>query len=154
MYSTVTGISFKINEDGSITRIGDFGQRQYSNPIGEEKPMILKMYLTQNSMECGDQVDFLWDIVNGDENILIISQGGYETSCEIPDTGKVTITSDILSDDISITIESSNKIGKTCARKILTVAKRKNEVSGSMAVTVFYIVVGLFILFGVIVQFF
>lgn len=154
MYNTTTGVTFTINDDGSITRAGNFDKKSNINVDSSEKPMILKMYLSQDSMECGEQVDFLWDIANGKENVLTISQSGYETSCEIPDSGAITITSDILSDNINITIESSNEIGKVYARKILMVSKRKNEVSGSMAVTIFYLIVGLFILLGIIAKFF
>lgn len=104
-------------------------------------------------MECGESVVFHWSIVNGNKNELTIAQGGYEDTFEIPDTGELNIESDIFYQDISLTIQSKNESGTVYARKILSLSKRKNEFKGSVAATVFYIIVFALIITSIIIKF-
>lgn len=150
---THSGITFRINEDGSITRTGDFVVSTKLTNNTKEKPEILKMYLSKDYMECGETVIFYWSIQNGNKNSLTFTQGGYEETFEIPDTGELNIESDIDSQDISLTIQSENESGKVYARKVLSLSKRKNEFQGSIAVTVVYILVFVLIIVGIISKF-
>lgn len=152
-YRTHTGVTFRINEDGSITRTGSYPDFTQSVTNSKEKPEILKMYLSKEHMECGESVVFHWSIVNGNKNELTIAQGGYEDTFEIPDTGELNIESDIFYQDISLTIQSKNESGTVYARKILSLSKRKNEFKGSVAATVFYIIVFALIITSIIIKF-
>lgn len=149
---TYSGMTFRINEDGSITRTGFYSDFSKSVNNSKEKPQILKMYLSKDHMECGESVVFYWNIENSCKNELTIAQSGYEDTFEIPDTGELNIESDIISHDISLTIHSENESGAVYARKILSLSKRKNEFNGSIAVTIFYIIVFALILTGIILK--
>lgn len=150
---THSGITFRINEDGSITRTGDFVVSTKSANNVKEKPEILKIYLSKDHMECGETVVFCWSIINSNRNLLTLAQGGHEEMFEIPDTGELNIESDIDHQDILLTIQSENESGKIYARKILSLSKRKNEFQGSVAVTIVYILAFTLIIIGIISKF-
>lgn len=134
-YSTSNGLTFKINEDGTITKIG--GLDNVSNKdasIDTEKPSISKFYLSSDTLKCGDTILMHWAIEGSVRNVLTLRQGNSEVSDEIPDTGTLNIVSDISTENITIDIESSNDVGKVYARRQVLVNKRdntfKNENSG------------------------
>lgn len=128
-YKTSSGISFKINEDGSITKIGSWNYDVDSTMVYSSRPQIAKMYLSNDQLTCGDTVYFSWSIIDGEECTLTIEQGRYQETYNIPSVGEMNISSDILSDDITLTIGSRNDYGESNSRKTLFVKKRKNDVT-------------------------
>ena len=128
-YKTSSGISFKINEDGSITKIGSWNYTDDNAKVYSSRPQIAKMYLSNDQLTCGDIVFFSWSIIDGEECTLTIEQGRYKETYNIPSVGEMNISSDILSDDITLTIGSKNDCGESNSRKTLFVRKRKNDVS-------------------------
>ena len=109
-FTTKNGITIKINEDGSITQIGSWNYSIGKSSVYSSRPQIAKMYLSNDLLTCGETVQFSWSIIDGEENTLTIEQGGYETVYNIPSTGEMNISSDIISDDIRFTIGSKNDI--------------------------------------------
>lgn len=126
-FTTSNGITIKINEDGSITQTGSWSYSIGKSSIYSSRPQIAKMYLSNEHLTCGETVQFSWSIIDGEDNTLTIQQGGYETTYNIPSIGEMNILSDILSDNISMTISSKNSIGETNARRVLQVTKKANE---------------------------
>lgn len=126
-FTTSNGITIKINEDGSITQIGSWDYSIGKSSIYSSRPQIAKMYLSKDNLTCGETVQFSWSIIDGEDNTLTIQQGGYESTYNIPSTGEMNISSDILSDNINMTISSKNSIGETNARRTLHVSKKANE---------------------------
>ncbi len=111
---------FILNEDGSITR------KQYT-PIkcpsnhGEYsiRPTIMKFYCSSDHMTCGEQVRIFWTIQYTDEVSVTISQGEYSSTESMPAEGELTLTSNIASDDIVITITAKNSSGIISSRKTI-----------------------------------
>ncbi len=130
-FTTHNGVTIKINEDGSVSRTGSWDFQTRRNEYYQNKPQIAKMYLSSDNLICGDYVKFIWDIIDGEENILTIEQSGYEKSCNIPSSGELNISSDIHSGDMFLTIDSKNSLGRTILRKTIFVKKRKNDVKFS-----------------------
>ena len=126
-FTTSNGITIKINEDGSITQTGSWDYSIGKTSIYSSRPQIAKMYLSNEHLTCGETVQFSWSIIDGEDNTLTIQQGGYESTYNIPPVGEMNISSDILSDNISMTISSKNHIGETNARRVLQVMKRAND---------------------------
>lgn len=126
-FTTSNGITIKINEDGSITQTGSWDYSIGKSSIYSSRPQIAKMYLSNEHLTCGETVQFSWSIIDGEDNTLTIQQGGYESIYNIPSVGEMNISSDILSDNISMTISSKNHIGETNARRVLQVMKRAND---------------------------
>ena len=128
-YKTSSGISFKINEDGSITKIGSWNYDVDSTKVYSSRPQIAKMYLSNDQLTCGDTVYLSCSIIDREECTLTIEQGRYQETYNIPSVGEMNISSDILSDDITLTIGSRNDYGESNSRKTLFVKKRKNDVT-------------------------
>lgn len=146
--------NFIINEDGSITR------KKYT-PIerpsckGEytSRPTIMKFYCSSDHMTCGEQVKVFWAIQDADEVSVTISQGGYSTNESMPAEGELTLTSNISSDDITITITARNSSGIISSRKTIALKKRVNTVQTNVGANVVYIIVIILILSGLILKF-
>ena len=126
-FTTSNGITIKINEDGSITQTGSWDYNIGKSSIYSSRPQIAKMYLSNEHLTCGETVQFSWSIIDGEDNTLTIQQGGYESIYNIPSVGEMNISSDILSDNISMTISSKNHVGETNTRRVLQVMKRAND---------------------------
>jgi hypothetical protein len=151
-FTTSNGITIKINEDGSITQIGSWDYKIGKSSIYPSRPQIAKMYLSNEHLTCGETVQFSWSIIDGEDNTLIIEQGGYETMYNIPAVGEINISSDIISDDIYLTVGSKNDYGEVNARKTLRVAKRRNDVKASKSASVIYAIIAIFIFISLIIR--
>ncbi len=145
---------FIINEDGSITR------KKYT-PIdrpsykGEytSRPTIMKFYCSSDHMTCGEQVKVFWAIQDADEVSVTISQGGYSTTESMPAEGELTLTSNISSDDITITITARNSSGIVSSRKTIALSKRANTVQTNVGATVVLVIVIILVLLKLLLPF-
>ena len=152
-YTTSSGITIKINEDGTITRMGSWAEKIAKVQTFSDKPQIAKMLLSNDNLTCGDSVTLHWGIIEGKENTLTIEQGGHITMYNIPDNGELNISSDILSDDIQLTIGSKNDIGQTFSRRTLKVQKRGNDVKLTKTASIGQTIVLIIICLAIILKF-
>ncbi len=145
---------FIINEDGSITRkkCTPIERPSYQGEF-TTRPTIMKFYCSSDHMTCGEQVKVFWAIQDSDEVTVTISQGGYSTIESMPAEGGLTLTSNISSDDITITITARNSSGIISSRKMIALSKRVNTVQTNIGATVVYVIVIILVLWGLILKF-
>lgn len=145
---------FVINEDGSITRkkytpiVRSLSKGEYG-----ARPTIMKLYCSSDHMKCGEQVKVYWAIQDADEVSITISQGGYSTTELMPAEGKITLTSNISAEDITITISAKNSSGAISSRKTISLSKRENTVQTNVGATVVYVVIIILVVLRLISRF-
>lgn len=145
---------FIINEDGSITR-KKHTAIEHPSCKGEHtsRPTIMKFYCSSDHMTCGEQVKVFWAIQDADEVSITISQGGYSTTESMPAEGEITLTSNISSEDITITITARNSRGVISSRKTIALSKRANTVQTNVGATVIYVIIIILFVFWLITRF-
>ena len=154
-FTTSNGITIKINEDGSITQLGSF---RFSNKSDDSSsylsiPEVQKFIASSNSMKCGESVTLYWSVLNSTDNKLQVKQGNTTTTYNVPATGDLTLKSDLISDDIVLTLESSNSRGTAYARERINVSLKTVNYESSKFATIWSIIGTIAVILGIISYF-
>lgn len=135
-------LSVRINEDGTITRLGFSSQitSEKSN-VYTERPEILKFYLSSTHLTCGETIKLCWAVSNAQNCFLTIRQGEHDMSSQVEDSGELDLSSNIATDDIIIEINCKNSAGQANLRRTISVKKKKNEVKSNIGATIVTILI-------------
>lgn len=144
MSNNTTKFEFIINEDGSITR-NKFAPVKCRDVECSIRPAIMKFHCSSDRMTCGEQVKVFWAVRDANTVSVTIAQGGYSTTEFMPAEGELTLSSNISSEYITITITAKNNSGVVSSRKIIALNKRENTVKTNVVASVVYVIAALFV---------
>lgn len=151
-FSTKSGLSFTINEDGTILQTGSINLGQYIPKQHTSRPVISKFNLSSNELICGNEVYVSWHLEDSSEAMMTIRQGSRMKEITVPDDGDFIIKSDISSDDIELELSAKNNIGVSTNRKYIKVSKRKNEVKVNVGKSILYWLVSIIFIISFLIK--